>query len=478
MQNKEFVSIKYKLCMLIAIIVLINIALNIFFINIFMDKYYISLKKDSMEKIYDNIEREYNNVDRLAEEIYKSEQAGIGVRILDKNLNYIYKTSMFGKDMDVMKENIDRDLIGSLGRSKTNIQILKEQNGDNYIINFAGKIGNNTAILSSSVRVLEENSKIAETFVIISSVATFGIVLIIVYFFSRKITKKINEVRGITEEISNLNFENRLDINSNDEVSQLLENINNMSEKLENSIKQLEKTNQDLKQENIELEKVEKMRKQLIANISHEFKTPLTLISGYNQLLKNKLPSKEDQKYSQVIINETERLNQLVIDFLELSKIESSNDYLVKKDINITELTNDILNNMQLKIKEQDIKIKKDIKYKGNIYSDDKSVRMILSNYITNALKFVQNENIIKIGIYEEKNKVVFSIYNTCDKLEEDTINNIWNSLYKTTNERNKSGTGLGLTIVKTIAENIKSECSVQNVDNGVEFKVEFPKKI
>ncbi len=478
--TKRYISIKYKILIIIASIVLVNILINILFINLFMNNYYISSNKKKLESIYSQTLKNYNdNNGDISTSVIEAEKFGISVRLVDEYGSYTYRSSNFKKGNTPTEiQNIDSILIQKLGQNEKLILTVKDQTGENYNIYFVGKIGNSTIILSSSVTVIKETSAIARTFIVISSFITFVIIATIIYLLSKKATKKIDNIKQITKSISNLDFSKKVQVTSNDEIGELLTNINTMSDNLENAILKLEDANKKLKNENQELEKIEKMRKQLITNISHEFKTPLTLISGYNQLLKNKFNNKEDLEYVDIIISETEKLNQLVVEFLDLSKIENNNIILKPEKFNLSDLVYEYLNSMKIEIDMKKISIQTDFIKNTSIVSDIKCVEKIISNLIGNAIKYVDNENIIKLSIHSKGDNVVFNVFNTCENINEDILNNIWNTLYKTTNTRSKNGTGLGLTIVKSLCEILDCKYSVENVENGVEFTIEFKKNL
>lgn len=474
--NYKF-SIKYKILMFIAGVVFLNILINVIFISLFMNNYYIHLKQIELKNQFLDISKSYNlDNQQLLKSLRNLEEKGISVRIVDKSNKYLYRSFNFNNDLPINMQTTDRKLILSLANNERLMLTIQDESSKNYIIYYLEKINDDIVILSSSVKVITENTEIAKTFIIISSCVTFGIVGIIIYFFSRKITKKVEEVRQITQEISNLEFDKKIEIKSNDELGDFLKNINIMSEKLEDAILNLRKSNATLKSENESLENVEKMRKQLITNISHEFKTPLTIISGYNQILKENILDKTNKNYVEIIISETEKLNQLVIEFLELSKIESASINFSNEEINISKLLDEYIDSMKMEIETKNVVLIKEYEANINIRSDINFVKKIVSNLVLNAIKYCTNEKIIKVSLKNTKEYTILEVFNTCNKLEDDVLNNIWNNLYKN-NVTRTNGTGLGLTIVKSICENIKAKYSVENIDNGVIFKIMFPNK-
>jgi hypothetical protein len=205
---KNTFSIKYKILIGIAGVVLLNIIINIIFINLFMNKYYISLKQGNLENTFANIKKVYSSdPQQISNQIYKAEQSGISIRILDENNNYLYRSANFSNTtIPISIQNIDKLLVQKLGQSSFLSLNIKDNSSETYLINYIGRIDNNKIILSSSIRVIEENTSIAQTFIIISSTITFVIIAVIIYLLSNKVTKKIDDIREITENISNLNF--------------------------------------------------------------------------------------------------------------------------------------------------------------------------------------------------------------------------------------------------------------------------------
>ena len=249
-----------------------------------------------------------------------------------------------------------------------------------------------------------------------------------------------------------------------------------MSDRLQSNIKELEKANTKLKEDLLLKEKQEEIRKKLIANISHEFKTPLTIISGYSQLMLDDVKDPENKKNMELIISESERLSDLVHEFLELSRLESGNITLNKVDVDVKELIKSELDKLSMKINENNIKV--DTKFTGNqiIKADKKQITKVIENILTNAIKFVKGKNVIKIKTYSKDEYFYYEVYNSGDNIKDKDLENIFNSYYKDKSTRNKEGTGLGLTIVKAIVTLHDGTCEVKNVKDGVKFIIGIKK--
>ena len=371
---------------------------------------------------------------------------------------------------------LDLMILNRLGNNESEIVTLKNYEKSGYDLHLVGKINDNYVILSTSIESLKKDARTTVIILIITSLLTFTILTILSYFISRLFSKKINEIKEVTEDISNLKFSKKIEINSNDELGDLFGNVNKMSQKLQDSIKELESANLKLKNDLIEKEKQEKLRRQLIANISHEFKTPLTIISGYSQLMMDEVKGKENKENLEMIISESERLSGLVYEFLELSKLESGNVKLNNTMVDINELIKKELKKLSVRIQDKNISVKESYAKDAVITIDEKQATRVIENILTNAIKFCKNEMEIKIRTYIKDDYLVYEVYNSGSNIDKKEIENIFNSYYKDKSGRNKDGTGLGLTIVRAIVDLYNGKCEVVNTKKGVKFIIYLKK--
>lgn len=259
--------------------------------------------------------------------------------------------------------------------------------------------------------------------------------------------------------------------------------INTMSYKLEETIKQLRRNNMELERDIEEKSKIDEMRKQFISDVSHELKTPIALIQGYSEgLIENVNTDEESRKfYADVILDEANKMDQLVKKLLELMKLEYGEREFHDIKFDIVELINEIVRNSKVMLKEQDIKV--DFKQKDPIYviADDFYIEQVIRNYFTNAIKNVKKvagQKKIKISIRnsKEKDKIRVCIFNSGDHISEENLNRIWTRFYKVDQSRNRQdgGTGIGLALVKAIMNQYGMDYGVMNKKDGVEFYCEI----
>ena len=236
-----------------------------------------------------------------------------------------------------------------------------------------------------------------------------------------------------------------------------------------------------------EKSKIDEMRKSFISDVSHELKTPIALIQGYSEgLLENVNTDDESRKfYAEVILDETNKMDKLVKQLLELMKLEYGKREFNDKTFNIVEVEKEVVRKSQVMLEEKQVQVEIKIPDEINVFADDFYIEQVITNYITNAIKNVKEidgekritiENIVNV----EKNKVRIKVFNTGNNIKEEDMTRIWNRFYKVDESRNRQdgGTGIGLSFVKAIMNNYGNSYGVINKENGVEFYFDLDLKI
>lgn len=288
----------------------------------------------------------------------------------------------------------------------------------------------------------------------------FLFIILFSYLISYMTTRRIKEIDRVAMEITNNNFKGVLDTKGHDELSSLSSHINTMSSNLKRNIDAL----------NLEIDQVEKMeqlRKEFIAQFTHEIKTPLAIINGNIDLLENVDDEDKKAKYIEVINKEISVINDLVLQMLDLSKLEAKAVTLDKKEIDLRELTEDIVDDYEQLLMDKKLKIE----IQGEdvlIVSDRKRIEMVIQNYLSNAIKHAFINSTIKIKIKENE----FSIENKGKQIDEKRMDTIWESFVSD----DQKGTGLGLAIVRNILELHEMSYGVHNLEDGVEFYFRWEK--
>lgn len=299
----------------------------------------------------------------------------------------------------------------------------------------------------------------------------FILIIIISFIYSKAMTKPLVEMSKIAQKISQCDFQYKYRVTREDEIGILGSSLNSISDNLEKSLNDLQLSNEKLKEEmNLQRYQEEK-RKELIANISHELKTPITIIQGTINGIKDGIYTTE---MYEDIIDETEKLNDLVKEMLEVSKLESPSFKLNKEPFDLYSLI--LKSQDKLKSMIEDKKLRVVVNYEDEVivFGDEKRISQVVTNLFTNAIKYTPEEGSIDIVInyLNETDEYLFKIKNFGVTLSEDEQRKIWDSFYRAEKSRNKrfGGTGLGLSIVKRILELHGSEYGVRSEGNSVEF--------
>ena len=221
------------------------------------------------------------------------------------------------------------------------------------------------------------------------------------------------------------------------------------------------------------------MRKSFISDVSHELKTPIALIQGYSEgLLENVNSDEENRKfYAEVILDETNKMDKLVKQLLELMKLEYGKREFNNREFDIVELEKAVIQKSKLLLEEKKVKVILDTSKEIKVFADDFYIEQVITNYLTNAIKNVKEidgEKYIKIENENltESNVIRIKVFNTGENISEENLERIWKRFYKVDESRNRSqgGTGIGLAFVKAIMTNYNMKYGVINCEKGIEF--------
>ena len=490
-------SVRVKLFITLSLVILAIITFLILVNNFVFGQYYLYSKTKALESLYEVVNDYYNN-EQTGDISSKLEKTAIqnNFDILikdDQNVNvYTSNKDFFStfSQMTEMTNNFNSGLGETIAKDDnyTINKMRDTRNGISFIV-LSSKLDNGYLLYARiPITSIQESVKISNNFLYLMAGLTILIAAVIVSYVTRKFTDPILELDKIAKKMANLDFSHKYRITgADDEINNLGKSINLMSEKLEKTIKQLRSTNIELERDIEEKSKIDEMRKSFISDVSHELKTPIALIQGYSEgLIENVNNDEESRKfYAEVILDETNKMDKLVKQLLELMKLEYGKREFNDKKFNIVEVEKEIIRKTQVIQEEKQVKVILDTPDEINVFADDFYIEQVIGNYMTNAIKHVEEvngEKYIKIQneVDVDKNKVIIRVFNTGKNIEEEHINRIWNRFYKVDQSRNRNdgGTGIGLSFVKAVMQNYKKGYGVVNKENGVEFYIELELKI
>jgi len=469
------------MCVVILVIILSLVLIN----SIVLENFYIYSKTATIKQVYQKVNDYYNtentNVDletELKKIAYKNNfdiliKTDTNLIIFTSDREFLSSTYILKDINEIKSKSIEEN------ETKINVKVTTDEVNNISYMFLTGILDNGYVLyIRMPISPIEESVKISNTVLLMIGGITLVVAGIIASFISRKFTNPILQLNDIANKMAKLDFSKKYRItDTEDEINELGRSINTMSDKLEATIKELQKNNIELEKDIEEKSKIDEMRKQFISDVSHELKTPIALMQGYAEgLIENVNSDEESRKfYAEVILDETNKMDKLVKQLLELMKLEYGKREFDNEKFNINELINEVLRKCSVMINEKNIKVYFENKEPIYVYADEFYMDQIITNYLTNAIKHaeeVEKETKIEIKVEKVSNKIRVSVFNTGENIPEEDLQRIWGRFYKLDSSRNRQdgGSGIGLALVKAIMNNYQNEYGVKNKKNGVEF--------
>lgn len=478
-------SVRLRLFTGIAMLIIFFVGLA-WVLNTFYLQYYYRYQKTSfLTKTAWDINQAYKgtpaNLSRELEGLERN--SGLSIIILDSsyNLKYYSRTVL---DMIAKKDEVLAALINNKNELQNlgNLAVVtRDPVLQTDFLNLIYVLDNQEVlILSTPLLAIEESASVANRFFLYTGLLTLLIGALAAFLLARQFTSPILELKDIAQNMARLDFSKKYERESVDELGELGKSINSLSDQLSLSIAELQEANQKL-QADIERErKIDQMRKEFVSNVSHELKTPIALIQGYAEGLKQGVmeDSEDKEYYCDVIVDEANKMNKLVKELLDLSQIESGYFTLEKIPFDYSAYIDDVLMKMEPMTREKKIEVQV-IKEPGVwVNADMIRTEQVLVNYLSNALNHVDEKGLIKLSIEEREGKVRTTVFNSGRPIPEEALDKVFTSFYKVDKARTRSygGTGLGLSVVRAIQEQDGKQYGVKNLEGGVEFWFELDK--
>ena len=254
--------------------------------------------------------------------------------------------------------------------------------------------------------------------------------------------------------------------------------MNQMSKTLETVIGELKTANNELQKDIEKKEELDVMRREFLSNVSHELKTPIALIQGYAEGLKECVNDDEESRdfYCDVIMDEANRMNNMVKKLLTLNQLEFGTEAVTLERFNLTALIRGVIQSSDILIKQKGATVIFQDTPEIYVWADELKIEDVVRNYLSNAWNHAAGEKIIEVKVQKVNGKARVSVFNTGIPIPEESLDQIWVKFYKVDKARTREygGSGIGLSIVKVIMESFNQPYGVKNYDNGVEFWFEL----
>ncbi|MBK3494173.1 HAMP domain-containing protein [Viridibacillus sp. YIM B01967] len=403
----------------------------------------------------------------------KSDLVGFSGKILNVQFperndlsNVIYSNSLF---LDQIKDFQNKLLLDEMDILNTTMQIVDyEQNDIKYNIlikPIENSDGTNAYIFSmTSLQPVDEAVQMIEEYYIYIVAFVSILILLASFYYSIKIARPLLRINSTTKKIANLDFSETIAVHSKDEIGDLSQNINLLSHRLSMYIKQLQ---QDIEKE----KKLENTRKEFISGVSHELKTPLSILQSCITILRGNVASHKKEYYFNAMEKEVDKMDLMIVDMLELAKYESGTYKMKMNVFYINELLEEVCEKLSTEIQQKELRIQTHV-FPIKVAANQRRIEQVLTNFLTNAIRYSPSQERI-IMVTEKKGEMVkISVENKGAHIEEEHLEKVWDRFYRidASRQRSRGGTGLGLAISKNILILHGVEYGVCNTDNGVQF--------
>lgn len=362
-----------------------------------------------------------------------------------------------------------------------NFEILKKiASNTEYFVYSEELDTGETVHIYSEVADVEDVVSVAGKVYSVISVMMIILLALIFYLLVAKFTNPLVEMNDITKDMAKMNFERKCNDYGKDEIGELCKSINTLSTTLDAALMDLKDKNEQLEKD-IELRlALDNARKSFINNVSHELKTPIAIISGYAEGLCEGISNDPQviKEYCGIINDESQKMNSLVVELLELSKLESKSQPFEPDYFNLGETVCSLLNHLSLLFEQNEITLTNKVPKDLVCYAQQDKIEIVLKNYITNAVSHCAGKKEIITDFSDKGDRWEISVFNTGEHISENDIPELWDSFYRAdkAHGRSENRFGLGLSIVRSIMENHSMHCNVNNVDGGVKFTFEVSK--
>ncbi len=508
-------SVQTKYALVLAAILVVLVGLQLLFNHVFMEKYYLSRKLDRIGEIRAQVE-----------EYIRENSAGAGAE--DSEMKLRTGCEAAGIDALVIKADRKQGVVIFTNASELGggprrlLNALRGQNGDGELAVYAegdgyrvyrtqdaftgteqidcvgfvaasqmsGGTSKGSAdgisfsedgyyyVLTVAVAEIAETADIYNRLLIRVGLVTLLIGAVTMYLVSGRLTRPIKQMTSLSRKMADLDFSERYTGGTGDEIQTLGVNMNEMATKLESAIENLKAANTALAEDIAEKDETDRQRRELLSNISHELKTPIAVIRGYAEGLKDGISEDAEMRdrYCDVIADEAEKMNRMVRRLLDLDELESRAG-AAKDRFDLAEMLRGEANAFLLKSRRDGVTLTVDVPGELSVWSDDYLWEQVLQNYLSNAFHYVNTGGTVLARA--EKNAregVKVTVFNTGDAIPDESLDKIWNKFYKVDKARTRAygGSGIGLSIVQAAMDRLGGSCAAANVPGGVEFTAEL----
>ncbi|APQ76069.1 HAMP domain-containing histidine kinase [Clostridium botulinum] len=473
MKNKLKKSIVYKLFLVTTLLLVISSICTYSIIYMLLPNYYHKYKKmtieNQLDSIVDNVPKlDINNIEEYLGQISFNNNANIVVT--DEYGNVIYFTNVLQKGLVTIPKKEDLSHFKNIEKTNTRSVYTSYRK-----IKFYNSEEKYNLYLTAPLQPVSEASKVL--FLLIPYIGLVVILISVIggLIYSKVISKPLISMNKVAKEMAKLDFTKKCTVKGEDEIGELSQSLNDLSNNLRISMEELQRANEQLLDDIAKEREIEKKRREFIATISHELKTPITILKGQIEgMLSNIGIYKDRDKYLKRNLEVLNDMEYMVKETLEISKLESQGFKPRKEQVSLSKIVEECIYNISFIAKRKNIFIDKNINEDLFVHGDSKLLKKVVNNIITNAINHSPESEKVYANLHEEKDEIVLKVENTGIYIEENELKEIFKPFYRIEKSRNRKsgGSGLGLYIVKMILDAHNGKYSISNNEKGVEFKL------
>ncbi|MCR5277971.1 MAG: HAMP domain-containing histidine kinase [Lachnospiraceae bacterium] len=480
-------SIKRQITFVFVAIMALTLLAVFLATSFLLERFYFRNKENTLLNVYKIIKTECESGDMNSDSFDITLQQNAGTH----NVSIVLVSSSFDPLKFYASEPRDqllREFVFNLSGDEIPVKRVVSQN-DDYVMVMKADMRTKSDFLEmwgplpdgsfffmrTAVESIKNSADIAARFILFIGLAAALISAVVIYLFTRRISKPILNLADISNKMSEMDFETRYEGKDKTEIGLLGANINKMSANLESTISRLKEANIELKKDNDLKAEIDRQRTEFIGNVSHELKTPIALIQGYAEGLKDGVNEADERDYyCDVIIDEASKMNNMVKQLMTLNQLESGLDSLNIERFDIVSLVRNYIQSAEILARNNDIKVNMSDYSPIYVWADEFKIEEVIMNFFSNAVNHCESESEKHIDVTIEKvnNKVKVMVYNTGRKIPEESLPYLFDKFYKVDKARTREygGSGVGLSIVKAIMDQHGEECGVVNSEDGVTF--------
>ena len=489
MKQKKTHTLGFQITVLFTGMVALFLVAILLVNQFFLEDYYIAQKKSVLQSSFEKLEGLQDGDDIPYSWVKDSSEKNLSWVVLNPQGSIVGGMG----DSDTLASRLFGYLYG-IGEEKVRTKVMDET--DDYVIQKVqdkymgmdyveiwGELNNsNYCIIRTPLESIRESVDISKGFYLYAGVTVLAFSCLIIILLTRRITRPISKLTELSQRMTDLDFNVKYESKAGNEIDVLGENFNEMSRKLQYTISELQEANGQLQKDIEEKIRIDEQRKEFLNNVSHELKTPIALVQGYAEGLKENISDDAESRefYCDVIIDEAAKMNKLVRNLLNLNQLESGMDSVTMEEFDLVEMIQGVLQASDILVQQKEAQVIFRHKEPVMVWADEFKTEEVITNYFTNALNHLDEHKTVEIRILQRDEKTVrVTVFNTGKAIPEEDLDQIWNKFYKVDKARTREygGSGIGLSIVKAIMESFGQQCGVENYENGVKFWFELEKR-